>query len=109
MELLNTNRIIANNFIKLSFMQSKKVDILNKIFRRKVSVGLYDENEMISDEKILILDSEDDKISSREFEIQLNLKNKKNEFYKKYKLKIFDIEDKELIESYDFDIRFNNF
>ena len=108
-ELLNTNRIIANNFIKLSFMQSKKVDILNKIFRRKVSVGLYDENEMISDEKILILDSEDDKISSREFEIQLNLKNRKYEFYKKYKLKIFDIEDKELIESYDFDIRFNNF
>ena len=108
-ELLNTNRVIANNFIKLSFMQKDKVDIINKVFRRKVSVAIYDDKEKISDEKIMIFDSEADKISSREFEVQLNLKNRRYEFYKKYKLKIEDIEDEEVIESYDFDIRFNNF
>ncbi len=108
-ELLNTNRVIANNFIKLSFMQKDKVDIINKVFRRKVSVAIYDDKEKISDEKIMIFDSEADKISSREFEVQLNLKNRRYEFYKKYILQIYDIEDEEVIESYDFDIRFNNF
>lgn len=108
-ELLNTNRVIANNLIKLEFMQKEKVDSINKVFKRKISLALFDKNEMISDEKILILDSEGDKISSREFETQLHLKNKKYELYKKYQLKITDVEDGELIESYDFDIRFNNF
>lgn len=108
-DLLNTNRIIANNFIILSFMQKDKVDPLNKIFGRKISIGIFDETLLISDEKVLILDSIDDKISSREVSAQLNLKNMKYELHKKYQLKIVDMEDDEVIEEYDFSIRFNNF
>ena len=108
-ELLNTNRIIANNFIILSFMQKDKVDLLNKVFGRKVSIGIYDGDTLISDEKVLILDSIDDKISSREASAQLNLKNMRYDLYKRYQLKITDLEDEEIIEEYDFNIRFNNF
>ena len=108
-ELLNTNRIIANNFIILSFMQKDKVDLLNKVFGRKVSIGIYDGATLISDEKVLILDSIDDKISSREASAQLNLKNMRYDLYKRYQLKITDLEDEEIIEEYDFNIRFNNF
>ena len=108
-ELLNTNRIIANNFIILSFMQKDKVDLLNKVFGRKVSIGIYDGSTLISDEKVLILDSIDDKISSREASAQLNLKNMRYDLYKRYQLKITDLEDEEIIEEYDFNIRFNNF
>ncbi len=108
-DLLNTNRIIANNFIILSFMQKDKVDPLNKIFGRKVSIGIFDGPEIISDEKVLIFDSIDDKISSREVTAQLNLKNMKYELHKKYQLKVIDLEDDEVIDEYDFNIRFNNF
>lgn len=109
LELLNTNRIIANNFIILSFMQKDKVDLLNKVFGRKVSIGIYDSDILISDEKVLIFDSIDDKISSREASAQLNLKNMRYDLHKKYKLIIMDLEDEEIIEEYDFNIRFNNF
>ena len=57
----------------------------------------------------LILDSIDDKISSREASAQLNLKNMRYDLYKRYQLKITDLEDEEIIEEYDFNIRFNNF
>jgi len=90
-------------------MQKDKVDLLNKVFGRKVSIGIYDDSTLISDEKVLILDSIDDKISSREASAQLNLKNMRYDLYKRYQLKITDLEDGEIIEEYDFNIRFNNF
>lgn len=108
-ELLNTNRLISNNFIILSFMQKDKVDPLNKIFARKVAIGIYQDDSLISDEKVLIFDNLDDKITSREVSTQLNLKNMSYDLHKKYQLKIRDLEDDEVIEEYDFNIRFNNF
>ncbi|MGL4863156.1 MAG: BREX-1 system phosphatase PglZ type A [Cetobacterium sp.] len=109
LELLNSSRIISNNFINLSFLQTEKVDTLNKVFRRKVIIGLYDGDEPISDEKIVVLDSTGTTIRERQFDIVLNIKNKKYELYRKYTLKITDLEDDEVINSIDFDIRFNNF
>ena len=109
MELLNSSKIISNNFINLSFLQTEKVDTLNKVFRRKVIIGFYDGDESISDEKIVVLDSTGTTIRDRQFDVALNIKNKRYELYKKYTLKITDLEDNEVISSIDFDIRFNNF
>ncbi|WP_448821756.1 BREX-1 system phosphatase PglZ type A [Cetobacterium sp.] len=109
LELLNSSKIISNNFINLSFLQTEKVDTLNKVFRRKVIIGLYDGDEPISDEKIVVLDSTGTTIRERQFDVVLNIKNKKYELYRKYTLKITDLEDDEVINSIDFDIRFNNF
>lgn len=109
LELLNSSKIISNNFINLSFLQTEKVDTLNKVFRRKVIIGFYDGDESISDEKIVVLDSTGTTIRDRQFDVALNIKNKRYELYKKYTLKITDLEDNEVISSIDFDIRFNNF
>lgn len=89
--LINRDRIrIVSNVCKVSILQEKPVSRLDK--ERRIIVGLYKENEAMSNELDVTLNKADDKPSARTFEIQLRLIPEASEA-SILKLKVFDHSD----------------
>jgi hypothetical protein len=89
--LINRDRIrIVSSVCKVSILQEKPVSRLDK--ERRIIVGLYSENEAMSNEVDVILNKTDDKPSGRTFELQLRLIPEASNA-SIFKLKVFDHSD----------------
>jgi len=82
---------IVSNILRLNILQETKVSRMEK--ELNISVGLYDNNVLVSNEDLKLLNYTSDSPNERMVKIELTLSSDtpKNTFLK---LKIFDVEDK---------------
>jgi hypothetical protein len=89
-ELISTSRKITNNTFTLKFFQTEKV--LGKLKPARLKVAMYDNDETISQERLLIADKTSDNAEDRELKLNITLKPGKYPRDKTYYLKITDSE-----------------
>lgn len=92
-DLTNVNKVITNNIVSLNFFQKDKVN--GKHIKREVKVGFWDpqSNQLISDEKILVAESQDELVEARQYKVTLRIKSGKYEKGKKYELRLRPLND----------------
>ena len=81
-------RKITNNSFTLKFFQIEPVS--GKLKPAKLKVALWDKEEMVSQEKLLIADKTSDNAPDRELKVNMTLKPGKYDKEKDYYLKIID-------------------
>ncbi len=90
-ELISPSRTITNNTVALNFFQSEKVE--GKRTLRELKVAFYNkDNKKISEEKLLIADSQSDNPKEREQSLVLTLKSGSYDKKENYFLKCIDKE-----------------
>lgn len=94
--LLNQNRKITSNLFPISLYQTEKISDKLKAIKCKIALYDLDEKEKkVSDEKTILINSEDSEPEKRKYSFNLSLKS--NIPNKKYYLKIYDeIQEKEI-------------
>lgn len=102
-KLTNTTRKITNSIFNLSFFQTEKVE--GKMTARTVVIHMADENDqVISNEEIVIGDKVADKPEDRIFKLQFVLKSLNYDRNKDYYLLIKDLETGIVLEKISFRI-----
>lgn len=92
-DLTNVSKVITNNIVSLNFFQKDKVN--GKHIKREVKIGFWDpqSNQLISDEKILVAESQDEQVEARQYKVTLRIKSGKYEKGKKYELRLKPLND----------------
>lgn len=92
-DLINISKVITNNIVPLNFFQKDKVN--GKHLKREIKIGFWDPqtNQLISDEKILVADSQEEDVASRQHRVALRIKNGNYEKGKKYELRLRPLND----------------
>ncbi len=92
-DLTNVSKVITNNIVSLNFFQKDKVN--GKHIKREVKIGFWDpqSNQLISDEKILVAESQDELVEARQYKVTVRIKSGKYEKGKKYELRLKPLND----------------
>lgn len=103
-ELLTTNRKISNNTAQLVFFQREAVNENEKMLPRRIKMAFYDDEKMISNERLIIADNEADKSADRELKIVLTIKKGIYDRKKDYYLRVWDETTEEQLHEIKFGI-----
>ncbi|WP_026701735.1 BREX-1 system phosphatase PglZ type A [Salibacterium aidingense] len=102
-KLTNTSRKITNSLFKLSFFQSEKIE--GKVIPRTVRIYMVDDEEnVISNEEVVIADKQTERPEDRMFNLQFALKTQEYDRNKTYELIIKDMESEIILDRIGFAI-----